>query len=120
QNRIRQPETSADIWILGSSIYSAQIAARLGRPYAFALQFGSADVLNAMRIYRQRFRPSPFLQEPYSLVSIGAIADEDPAEARRQSTSTAMAMLRMFQRKSFSLLPPEEVEAYQANSQERQ
>ena len=120
KNRIRQPETSADIWILGSSIYSAQVAARLGRPYAFALQFGSADVLNAMRIYRQRFRPSPFLQEPYSLVSIGAIADEDPAEARRQSTSTAMAMLRMFQRKSFSLLPPEEVEAYQANSQERQ
>lgn len=120
QNRIPQPETSADIWILGSSIYSAQVAARLGRPYAFALQFGSADVLNAMRIYRQRFRPSPFLEDPYSLISIGAIADEDPAEARRQSTSTAMAMLRMFQRKSFSLLPPEEVEAYQANSQERQ
>ncbi|MFP3570483.1 hypothetical protein SB772_41285, partial [Paraburkholderia sp. SIMBA_030] len=44
QNRIRQPETSADIWILGSSIYSAQIAARLGRPYAFALQFGAAEL----------------------------------------------------------------------------
>ncbi|TAP44936.1 LLM class flavin-dependent oxidoreductase [Arthrobacter sp. S39] len=119
QNRIPLPETSADIWILGSSIYSAQVAARLGRPYAFALQFGSADIVNAMRIYRQRFRPSPFLEEPYSLVSIGAIADEDPAEARRQSTSTAMAMLRMFQRKPFSLLPPEEVEAFNGNAQER-
>ena len=120
QNRVPRSETSADIWILGSSTYSAQVAARLGRPYAFALQFGSADILTAMRIYRENFRPSPTLAEPYSLVSIGAIADEDPAEARRQSTSTAMAMLRMFQRKPFSLLPPEEVEAFQANAQERQ
>ncbi|WP_309107924.1 LLM class flavin-dependent oxidoreductase [Arthrobacter sp.] len=120
QNRVQQQETSADIWILGSSTYSAQVAARLGRPYAFALQFGSADVLNAVRIYRENFRPSPFLDEPYSLVSIGAVADEDPAEARRQSASTAMAMLRMFQRKSFSLLPPEEVEAFRGNGQERQ
>ena len=120
QNRVPRSETSADIWILGSSTYSAQVAARLGRPYAFALQFGSADILTAMRIYRENFRPSPTLAEPYSLVSIGAIADEDPAEARRQSTSTAMAMLRMFQRKPFSLLPPEEVEAFQASAQERQ
>ena len=120
QNRVPQPETRADIWILGSSTYSAQVAARLGRPYAFALQFGSADILDAMRIYRENFRPSRFLDEPYSLVSIGAIADRDPGEARRQSASTAMAMLRMFQRKSFSLLPPEEVEAFQANVFERQ
>ncbi|MEO6531429.1 MAG: LLM class flavin-dependent oxidoreductase [Specibacter sp.] len=119
QNRIPRPDMTANIWILGSSVYSAQVAARLGRPYAFALQFGSADVLNAMRIYRENFRPSEFLQEPYSLVSVGVIADEDPAEARRQSTSTAMAMLRMFQRKSFALLPPEEVQAFQANAQER-
>jgi luciferase family oxidoreductase group 1 len=119
QNRVPRSETNADIWILGSSIYSAQVAARLGRPYAFALQFGSADVLNAMRIYRENFRPSRFLDEPYGLVSVGAVADEDPEEARRQSSSTAMAMLRMFQRKPFSLLPPEEVEAFQGNQQER-
>lgn len=119
QNRVPRSETSADIWILGSSTYSAQVAARLGRPYAFALQFGSADILNAMRIYRENFRPSRFLAEPYSLVSVGAVADEDPAEARRQSASTAMAMLRMFQRKSFSLLPPEEVAAFRGTAQER-
>ncbi|MDD0858044.1 MsnO8 family LLM class oxidoreductase [Arthrobacter alpinus] len=119
QNRVPRSETSADIWILGSSTYSAQVAAWLGRPYAFALQFGSADVLNAMRIYRENFRPSRFLAEPYSLVSVGAVADEDPAEARRQSASTAMAMLRMFQRRSFSLLPPEQVEAFQGSAQER-
>ncbi|MET4061299.1 luciferase family oxidoreductase group 1 [Arthrobacter sp. UYP6] len=120
ENRVPPPETAADVWILGSSVYSAQVAARLGRPYAFALQFGSADILNAMRIYRENFRPSVYLDKPYSLVSIGAIADEDPAEARRQATSTAMAMLRMFTRKPFALLSPEEVAAYRPNIQERQ
>ncbi|MHA7304276.1 LLM class flavin-dependent oxidoreductase [Arthrobacter sp. TMN-49] len=120
QNRVPQPEVGADIWILGSSTYSAQLAARLGRPYAFALQFGSADILNAMRIYRENFRPSSFLEEPYSLVSVGVVADENRVEARRQSASAAMAMLRMFQRKSFALLPPEEVEAFQGTAQERQ
>lgn len=119
QNRVPHSQASADIWILGSSTYSAHLAARLGRPYAFALQFGGADVLGAMQIYRENFRPSRFLAQPYSLVSIGVIADEDPAEARRQSMSTAMAMLQMFQNKPFALLPPEEVEAFQANAQER-
>lgn len=120
QNRMPHAAARADIWILGSSMHSAQLAARLGRPYAFALQFGEADILNAMRIYRENFRPSSFLDEPYSLVSVGAIADDDPAEARRQSATTAMAMLRMFQRKPFSIYPPEEVEAFQGNSHERQ
>ncbi|QHK20605.1 MsnO8 family LLM class oxidoreductase [Pseudarthrobacter psychrotolerans] len=120
QNRVPQAGPGADIWILGSSPYSAQLAARLGRPYAFALQFGSADVLNALRIYREQFRPSEFLGEPYSLVSVGAVADEDPVEARRQSATTAMGMLRMFQRKSFSIFSPEEVEAFEANFPERQ
>lgn len=109
QNRVPPSKTTADVWILGSSTYSAHMAAQLGRPYAFALQFGSADILNTMRIYRENFRPSKFLAKPYSLVSIGVIADEYPIEARRQSKSTAMAMLRMFQRKPFALLPPDEV-----------
>lgn len=120
QNRVPHTKSAADIWILGSSIYSAQLAARLGRPYAFALQFGSVDVLNAMRIYRENFRPSEFLEEPYSLVSVGVVADDDPGEARRQSATTAMAMLRMFQRKTFSIFSPEEVEAFQANVHERE
>ena len=120
QNRVPPSKATTDVWILGSSTYSAHMAAQLGRPYAFALQFGSADVLNAMRIYRENFRPSQFLAKPYSLVSIGTIADEDPVEARRQSTSSAMAMLRMFQRKPFALLPPDEVAAFQGNLQEHQ
>ncbi|MEW9870882.1 hypothetical protein [Arthrobacter sp. HS15c] len=73
RNRVPQANSRADIWIPGSSIYSAHLAARLGRPYAFALQFGSADILNAMRIYRENFRSSPFLDKPYSLVSVGVV-----------------------------------------------
>jgi luciferase family oxidoreductase group 1 len=119
QNRVPRPETNPEVWILGSSPYSAQLAGQLGRPYAFALQFGSADVVTAMRLYRESFRPSELLAEPYSLVSVGTIADNDPAEARRQATSTAMAMMRMFQRKPFALLPPDEVAAYPADTHER-
>lgn len=119
QNAVPRAEVSPEIWILGSSPYSAQLAGRLGRPYAFALQFGNADLYTAMQLYRKSFRPSARLAAPYSLVSVGVVADDDPAEARRQATSSAMGMLRMFQRQSYSLLPPKDVEAYPVTTQER-
>ena len=119
QNRVPRSATDPRVWILGSSPYSARLAGRLGRPYAFALQFGDADVASAMRLYRESFQPSDVLSEPYTLVSVGVVADDDAEEARRQAASSAMAMLRMFQRKPYSLLPPQEVEAYPATPQER-
>lgn len=120
QNRLPAPQTSPQTWILGTSPYSARLAAQLGRPYAFALQFGDADIATAMRLYRENFQPSEILSEPHSLLSVGAVAHDDPLEARRQARTAAMAMLRMFQRKDYSLLPPEEVEAYPATAQEQQ
>ncbi|MBP2367569.1 LLM class flavin-dependent oxidoreductase [Pseudonocardia parietis] len=120
QNRVPLPTTSPETWILGSSPYSAQLAGRLGRPYAFALQFGNADVATAMRLYRESFRPSEVLDEPYSLLSVGVVAHDDPAEARRQARTAAMAMLRMFQRDSYLVLPPEEVDVHRATAQEQQ
>ncbi|MDQ1200750.1 LLM class flavin-dependent oxidoreductase [Rhodococcus sp. SORGH_AS_0303] len=119
QNRVPRPATAPQVWILGSSPYSAQLAGRLGRPYAFALQFGDADVDGAMLLYRSTFRPSDVLDEPYSLVSVGVVAHDDAEEASRQTTSAAMAMLRMLQRKPFALIPPAEAEAYPATAQER-
>src|SRR5699024_9256630 len=104
---------------LGSSPFSAQLAAKLGRPYAFALQFGDADAANALRIYREQFQPSEILSEPYALVSLGVVAHDDPEEAARQARTAGMAMLRMFKRESYSLLPPEEVENYTATLDER-
>ena len=120
QNEVPRAATRPGVWILGSSPYSAQLAGQLGLPYAFALQFGSADVVTAMALYRKHFRPSAVLAEPYGLVSVGVVADDDPVEARRQSASTAMGMLRMFRREPYSLLRPEDVEAYPATAQERQ
>jgi luciferase family oxidoreductase group 1 len=118
QNRVPRP-TTPQTWILGSSPYSAQLAGRLGRPYAFALQFGDADIVAALRLYRESFRPSEVLDEPHSLVSVGVVAHDDPAEAARQAATAAMAMLRMLQRKTYALLPPEEVESYSATLQEQ-
>ncbi|WP_231135493.1 LLM class flavin-dependent oxidoreductase [Corynebacterium glutamicum] len=76
------PETTPELWILGSSTYSAHLAARLGRPYAFALQFGNADVETAMRIYREEFKPSDVLDSPYSMVSVKTVIADDAETAR--------------------------------------
>ena len=120
QNRVPAPATGPEIWALGSSPYSAQLAAQLGRPYAFALQFGDADIDTALRIYREEFRPSEALPEPRTLVSVPVAISDDPTEAKRQAATSAMAMLRMFKREGYLLLPPAEVEAYRATTEERQ
>lgn len=119
QNRVPAPSTHPQVWILGSSPHSAQLAAQLGRPYAFALQFGDADITTAMRIYRENFIPSQMLDQPYSLVSVSAMVAEDAAEAKREASTSAMAMLRMFKREPYTLLSPEEVAAYSATTQEQ-
>ncbi len=98
--------------LLGSSGYSAQLAARLGRPFAFAAHFNPRDVVAALRPYRERFTPSEALSEPYALVSFTVAASEDEREACRQAGTLAHAMLRMFQRESSLLPSPEEVDAY--------
>ncbi|MGJ9403317.1 LLM class flavin-dependent oxidoreductase [Arthrobacter sp. KK5.5] len=120
ENRVPARSTGPEVWVLGSSPYSALLAAELGRPYAFALQFGDADIDTALRLYRENFRPSDVLAAPHTLVSIPVAIDDDPGEAKRQAATSAMAMLRMFQRKGYLLLPPDEVAAYPADVQERQ
>lgn len=120
ENRVPASKFSPELWILGSSRFSAQLAARLGRPYAFALQFGDADIATALQMYRDNFQPSEVLSAPYTLVSLGVVAHDDPNEAYRQARTAAMAMLRMFKRESYSLLPPEEVKNYPATLDERQ
>src|SRR5690606_10640865 len=61
------------IWILGSSLFGAQLAAQLGLPFAFASHFAPEYLLPALRTYRQGFRPSEFLQQPYAMVGAGVI-----------------------------------------------
>lgn len=119
ENQVPRPGTP-ESWILGSSPFSAQLAGQLGRPYAFALQFGDADIVTAMQLYRDSFRPSEALSEPHTMVSLGVVAHDDADEARRQARTAAMAMLRMLMRKSYKLLTPEEAEAYAPSAQEQQ
>lgn len=119
QNRVPKPSTAPETWILGSSPYSAQLAGQLGLPYAFALQFGDADVDTALRIYRESFRPSEVLAEPHTLLSVPVAISDDPAEAKRQASTSAMAMLRMFKGEGYLLLPPDEVAAYSATTHEQ-
>lgn len=120
QNATDETPSGPEMWILGSSLYSAHLAAALGRPYAFALQFGSQDAPQALEVYRQRFRSSAALNAPYALVSVGAIADNGAARARAESTTAAMGMLRMFQGETFALPSPDVVRGYAASPAQRQ
>jgi luciferase family oxidoreductase group 1 len=75
------------IWILGSSTDSAHLAAAMGLPYAFASHFAPAQFLTAINIYRNEFKPSEYLQEPYVLSCVNVIAADTDAEANKLATS---------------------------------
>jgi luciferase family oxidoreductase group 1 len=83
--------TKVPIWLLGSSLFSAQLAAHLGLPFAFASHFAPADMMDALRVYRRMFKPSEQLREPYAMLGINIIAAETDREARRQFTSLQLS-----------------------------
>ena len=72
------------LYILGSSLFGAQLAADLGLPYAFASHFAPAALLDAIDLYRRRFRPSGPLEEPYVMAAMNVIAADDGDDAERQ------------------------------------
>jgi luciferase family oxidoreductase group 1 len=84
------------IWLLGSSLFSAQLAAKMGLPFAFASHFAPADLLQAVHLYRSGFRPSPQLQEPHVALGFNVVAADTDAAAQRIFTShqQAFVMLR--------------------------
>jgi luciferase family oxidoreductase group 1 len=75
------------IWLLGSSTFSAQLAAMLGLPFAFASHFAPAALMQALNVYRSQFRPSEQLQAPYAMVGANVFAADTDAEARILITS---------------------------------
>ena len=77
------------LYILGSSLFGAQVAAALGLPFAFASHFAPAAMMQAIQIYRSHFRPSESLAEPYLLLGINVVAAATDAEARLLATSGA-------------------------------
>ena len=94
------------IWILGSSLYGAQLAAILGLPFAFASHFAPDHLMQALEMYRAKFRPSEFLQQPYAMCGVGVFAANTDAEARRLFTSMQMQFLNLRRGQPSPLNPP--------------
>lgn len=84
-------ETNVPLWILGSSLFGAQLAAQMGLPFAFASHFAPAAFLQALEIYRARFRPSAQLAKSHAMVGVNIIAAESDAEAQRLFTTQQMS-----------------------------
>jgi len=94
------------IWILGSSLYGAQLAAILGLPFAFASHFAPDHLMQALETYRTKFRPSEFLKQPYVMCGIGVFAADSDAQARRIFTSTQMQFVNLRRGQPSPLNPP--------------
>ncbi|MFC4599245.1 LLM class flavin-dependent oxidoreductase [Cohnella hongkongensis] len=93
------------IWLLGSSGFSAQLAAQLGLPFAFASHFAPDYLMPALELYRANFRPSAVLDKPYAMVGVSVTAADTEREARRLATSQQQVFLNMI-RGRFGQLPP--------------
>jgi luciferase family oxidoreductase group 1 len=94
------------VWLLGSSLYSAQLAALMGLPFAFASHFAPDYLTEALDIYRRDFRPSEVLESPYAMPCINVFAAETDEEARRLFTSLQQAFINLRRGQPGRLPPP--------------
>ncbi|HEU4524767.1 MAG TPA: LLM class flavin-dependent oxidoreductase [Gemmatimonadales bacterium] len=96
------------VWILGSSLFGAELAAALGLPYAFASHFAPAAMTEALALYRSRFRPSANLARPYAMLGVNVFAAETDAAARRLYTSLEQAFIHLRRGRPGPLPPPDD------------
>ena len=95
-----------ELWMLGSSLFGAQLAARLGLPYAFASHFAPAQLDEALATYRRDFQPSEALQHPHVMAAMSVIAGETDAEATLLASSQDQAFVRLRTGDPGKLPPP--------------
>ncbi|HEY0012963.1 MAG TPA: LLM class flavin-dependent oxidoreductase [Allosphingosinicella sp.] len=95
-----------DFWILGSSLFGAQLAAMLGLPYAFASHFAPAAMMDAVHVYRSSFRPSVQLAEPYVMLGFNVFAADTDEEAQLLATSVQQAFVALRTGRAGRLQPP--------------
>jgi luciferase family oxidoreductase group 1 len=100
--------TNVPVWLLGSSTYSAQLAAAMGLPFAFASHFAPALLMPAIEKYRQQFEPSQYLERPYIAVGVPIVAAETDEEAERLATSALQRHLKLIRRQPIFVPPPVE------------
>jgi luciferase family oxidoreductase group 1 len=106
-------DTNVPIWILGSSLFGAQLAGVLGLPYGFASHFAPDALMEALKIYRNTFQPSQQSQKPYAMVGVNVVVAETDAEARRLFTSVQQSFANLV-RGERTLMPPpiDDIETY--------
>lgn len=103
--------TKVPLWLLGSSGYSAQLAARLGLPFAFAAQFAPGYLFEALHLYREQFQPSAVLDAPYAMVGLPVIAADSDDQARHLATTAQQKFLNLIRgRRTLSQPPVEELD----------
>jgi len=101
------------IWLLGSSLFSAQLAAELGLPFAFASHFAPADMMQALRLYRANFKPSQQLNRPYVMIGLNAVVAETDAEARYHFTSIQQSFTNLRRGTPGQIPPPiEDIDSF--------
>ena len=114
-------DTNVPIWILGSSLFGAQLAAMLGLPYAFASHFAPNALMQALQVYRERFQPSAQLDKPHAMVGVNVIAAETDEEARYLFTSPQQQFTNLFRGTRGQLQPPiDDIESYWSPAEKAQ
>ncbi|MCF8199222.1 MAG: LLM class flavin-dependent oxidoreductase [Sulfuritalea sp.] len=111
--------TEVPIWLLGSSLFSARLAAERGLPYAFASHFAPRLLLEALDVYRRNFRPSATLKNPYVVIGVPLIAAPSDEEAQFLASSTYQRVLGILHGNRGRLPPPVENYLSQLHPQER-
>jgi luciferase family oxidoreductase group 1 len=101
------------VWLLGSSLFSAKLSARLGLPFAFASHFAPDAMDEALALYRRDFMPSARLRQPYAVLGLNVVAADSDAEARRLFTTQQQSFINL-RRGRPGLIPPpiDDIEAY--------
>ncbi len=107
------------VWLLGSSGYSAQVAGHLGLPFAFAHHFSGQHTLPALALYRESFRPSEVLAEPYAMVCASVVVADDDETARRLALPGGLSFLRLRSGTPGPVPSVEEAESYPYSPAER-
>ena len=107
------------LWILGSSLFGAQLAAALGLPYAFASHFAPAQMMQAVALYRAQFRPSAHLAKPYVMLGFNVFAADTTPEAAYLATSMQQAFVNLRSGRPARLQPPVDGYRNQIGPQER-
>jgi len=108
-----------ELWLLGSSDYSAQAAGLLGLPFSFAHHFASANTAQALDVYRRSFRPSPLLERPYAMIGVPVICAPERDEAEYLAGPSALSFLRLRQGRPIQMVTPAEAAAHEFTPMEQ-